>query len=378
MKWVISFGLVCAGLALFSVRLQSHNAPAVKRGVSPAPAARVLPEFTTRPAGGGQNGLAQELHALAQELQAAVGNEQHRQTVAKLRQLLAGANVHSAAAAVRDFLDSKTDAPSGLGFKVGAHGSLTEAPTLRTMLLDALGALDPTLAAEYARGILNQSTSPDEWAVALRNLARGDTGADGRALLEQKARELMENRAWQSNPSAGYLEAFDVAAYLGSTNLAPTLTELVRRQDNPAISHASYLALDRLVLEHPAEFLSLLSGDSQALQGRDLTRADFIARADVRDPAQRDIVEKYLLNPQLGGPELAHFAAVFPSANFNVSVNLLTPAPTTDASWLRARDNASLQAVQRWLGDPRFAALQPQLQKMRSRLDAFVQQENGR
>ena len=61
--------------------------------------------------------------------------------------------------------------------------------------------------------------------MALRNLARGDTGAEGRALLEQKTEELLRHEPWQSEPSVGYLESFDAAVFVGGTRLLPALAE---------------------------------------------------------------------------------------------------------------------------------------------------------
>ena len=42
--------------------------------------------------------------------------------------------VAEASAAIRHFLDSHEDAPTGAGFKVGKKGVLEQAPTLRTAL----------------------------------------------------------------------------------------------------------------------------------------------------------------------------------------------------------------------------------------------------
>ena len=126
-----------------------------------------------------------------------------RQRLAELSQWLATLPPKEAAAAIRQFLDSKADAPTGQGFKIGANGALSSAPTLRVFLLDQLGRLDPAAAADYAKVILASKDSPDEWAVALRNLAWGDTSDDGRALLEQKTSEMLQYEPWQQNPSAG-------------------------------------------------------------------------------------------------------------------------------------------------------------------------------
>jgi hypothetical protein len=57
-----------------------------------------------------------------------------------------------------------------------------------------------------------------------------------------------------------------------------------------------------------------------------------------------------------------------------VSQNLLTPTPTPDHAALTSRDAASLQAVQDWLADPRFASLQRPLQTVEQRLEDFARQ----
>ena len=314
------------------------------------------------------------LRAAAADLANASDAASQKQALALLRQTLASSPASEASAAIRRFLDSKADAATGQGFKIGAKGFLNEAPTLRTFLLDYLGQIDPVAAAEYARVILSSKDSPDEWAVALRNLAAGDPSADGRALLQQKAGEMLQYGPWQQNPSTGYLEAFDVAVFLGGTGLVPALTELVRLQDNPAVAHAAYLALDRLAINEPAALLGALEADPDLMQGREQTRADYFARADVRDPQQRQVLESYLLDPRTSPQELQQFAGLFPNANYMVSQNLLTPTPTPDHAALTSRDAASLQAVQAWLADPRFASLQRPLQKVQQRLEDFARQ----
>jgi hypothetical protein len=187
---------------------------------------------------------------------------------------------------------------------------------------------------------------------------------------------LLQYAPWQDNPSVGYLEAFDVAVYMGGTNLLPTLSDLVRRQDNPAIAHASFLALDRLVLNNPTAVLGAMESDPEWMQGRESTRADYFARADVRDPQQRQVLESYLLNPSLSPAELQTFAGIYPNADYMISPNLLTQANTPNHDSLVSRDAQSLAVLQQWLADPRFSSLQPTLQRITTRLQGFVQQEN--
>ncbi len=298
-----------------------------------------------------------------------------RKQLAELRAMLSAMPTNAAVAAIRQFLDSKADAPTGQGFKIGQHGFLTEAPTLRTWLLDYLGQIDPAAAAAYSSVILSSMDSPDEWAVALRNLAWGDTSDQGRALLEQKTSEMLQYEPWQQNPSVGFLESFDVAVYLGGTSLLPALTDLLRQQDNSAVARASYLALDRLVINNPTTTLTALLADPNSMQGRELTRANYFARADVRDPQQLQILENYLLNPQISPAEIDAFAGVFPNANYMISPNLLTQTQTPNRAAMASRDTASLSVVQQWIANPQFANLAPALQKITTRLQTFVQQE---
>jgi len=296
-----------------------------------------------------------------------------RRLLDELRRSLRAMPPEAAAAAIREFLDAKADAASGLSFRIDPDGSLAESPTLRVFLLDCLAQVDPAGAAAYARSILEEMNAPDEWAVALRNFARAMDTPEGKLFLEEKMRALLRHEPWQGEPSAGYLEAFDVAVQLGGTSLMPELTTLLRRKDNQAVAHAAYLALDRLTINHPASTLQALLAEPQLMQGREVTRANYFARADVGDPAQRGLVEDYLLQFNAAPDERGAFLGLFPNANYMVSHNLLTPTQTPDGATLARRDRAALQTVQEWLADPRFESLRPQLETMRQRLETFVQ-----
>ena len=275
------------------------------------------------------------------------------------------------------WLNTGRDAPTGQGFKLNSDGSLRDAPTVRVYLLDQLRRLDPAAAASYARVILGSKSSPDEWALALQSLATGDSGPGARDLLKQKFAEMLAYTPWQQSPSIGYLEAFDVAVFLGDPELVNPLAGLIRDQGNSATAHAAFLALDRMIINAPAAALAALEADPSLLQGREGTRADYFARADVQDAQQRQILEGYMLNPQISTAELQQFTAIFPNANYMISANLITSNPQADHAALAARDQASLQAVGTWLADPRFDQLRPQLQRLQQRLQSFVDQEQA-
>jgi hypothetical protein len=353
---------------------QTQVVPAAIQASAPqtAPALTVMATRTNNPTDASARGLQEMFGSfkIVKDAKAA------RQSLAELRRALSAMPTAAAVAAIRQFLDSKEDASTHLGFKVAGNGLLDEAPTLRTFLLDELARLDPAAAADYAKVVLANMDSPDEWAVALRNLALGNTSTEARALLLQKTEQMLQYAPWQQNPSTGFLEAFDVAVYLGGTDLMPALSSLVRQQDNPAVAHAAYLALDRLVISDATTTLNAMQADPDLMQGRELTRANYFARADVRDPQQRQVLESYLLDPRIGAAEIAAFAGVYPNANFMISPNLITQTQPPARAALTSRDAASLAVAQQWLADPRFANLGPELQNIIVRLQTFVQQAN--
>ncbi len=371
LKWIALVGVVLVvGVVVWCRRASPPPIPGPVSGANPEAVAK---QSGARPVGA-LTATPEALQSAASALVTAQTAAARVQALAHLRAALATGNTNDTSAAIRRFLDSKLDAITGLAFKIGGHGSLTEAPTLRTFLLDQLEQLDPAAAAAYARKVLNTSRSPDEWAVAFRNLARGDTGSEARALLATKTAELLRNESWQQDPSVGYLEAFDTAVYLGGTNLLSPLSDLVRKKDNPAVAHAAFLTLDRLAINQPAETLAALSRHPEWMSGREETCANYFARADVGDAAQRQLVEAYLLNTSRTPAELQSFAGVFPNANFMISKNLLTDNATLDGTMLRQRDRTSLEVVTQWLADPRFEQVRQPLTTIQQRLQEFTRQ----
>jgi len=375
-KWLVSGLAVLLAVGLWLTWAAARRPPAAPAAAEHIPAKESRANQT--PTDRQLDGLPEALQRTQALLQTAQDVEEKRRQLAALRQILSSPKTNEVSEGIRSFLQSKADAATGQAFRIRDRGTLSEAPTLRVFLLDYLGQIDPAAAAAYARTILTRFDSADEWAVALRNLAAGDSGADARDLLQRKVSDLFAYDPWQKNPSVGYLEAFDVAVYLGGTKLLPQLSELIRKQDNPAIAHAAFLALDRLVIKDPSSLLVALLTEPDLMKGRELTRADYFARADVRDPQQRQVLEGYLADSRIGGAERDQFAGVFPNANFMISQNLLTTTATPDHSALSARDAESLRVVQEWLNNPGFTALRPQLEKMKSRLEVFVRQADGK
>lgn len=376
---VVAFFLMAGAVAALFWRGDKRR---TTEGAPGSGSARTYPSATA-PSGssalrGGVEPPAEVLRAGLRRFQGGMSRDDAKEAMAELAARLAALPAAEASAAVRAFLASTNDAPTGLGFKLRADGGLDEAPTWRLFLLDALARIDPTAAAALAREILREKTSPDEWAVCLRNVARVENSAEGRAFLEAKTAELLRHEPWQADPSVGYLEAFDVAVHVGGTNLVPPLAALARRQDNQAVAHAAFIALDRMTLRDTGVTLGALQAQPGLMAGRELTRANFFARADVRESGQRAVLERYLENPALSAAEMERFAGLFPNANFMISQNLLTRSTTPDHAALVARDAAALQVLDEWLADARFGRARAELLKTRERLALFVEQAKKR
>ena len=317
------------------------------------------------------HGAQPQLQAFAVVLNGLNGGDASRRTLAELKTLLLSLPQGEALTVIREFLDTGTDAKTHQGFTIGNDGFLVSAPSLRVFLLDLLGQIDPLAAAAYARIVLERMDSPDEWAVCLRNVARASPTPESRSYLQQRFSMLLQQGAWQGNPSVGFLEAFDLAVFLGGAEFIPALSHLVRNEENPTAAHAAFLALDRLTLNEPTTVLRMFIDRPDLLDGREAIQAGYFARADVRDPTQRELLERYLLASNRSAQELIAFAELFPNANLMVSHNLLTRTVTFSNEDLRQKDQATIATINSWLNDPKFNHLVGVLKRLQERLNSY-------
>ena len=313
-----------------------------------------------------------QLEKVAEDLRTTSEPLAAEQKLAELQALLPTLLAGAAVSAIREVLQSNVDSPTHQDLSVGPGGAVERASSLRVFLLDYLAKVDPVTGAAEAEKVLAQKTSPDEWAIALRNYARVNETPDGHAFLREKFEEMVRYEPWQTNASAGFLQAFDVPVFIGGTEFLPTLTDLLKRRGNQAVAHAAYLALDRLVLKEPAAILTELQRDPELMRGREVTRANYFARANLGDVQQKAVVETYLLDPARPPTELNTFVKLYPNRNLMISYNLLTPASSPDSAPQISRDRSAIGVLDDWLDDPRFAKLKPQLEMMKARLENFV------
>ena len=273
---------------------------------------------------------------------------------------------------IEEFLKGGEDRTTGLNLRIAKDGRLAGWPTLRVFLLDLLLKLNPGEASRISREILSAYTSADEWAIALRNVAKGEDSVENREYLRKQTEALITNAEWQQNPSVGFLNAFDVLVYVESTESLPLLSGLVQRKDRNDLAHAAFLTLDRLVQRQPLKMLSLLKDDLALQQSRPEMTAQQFARADLRDVLQQDVVKEWLIDSSRTSTELENFAAIYPNNNRLVSNNLLTFDAQTSGTELRKHDREVLEVIRRWQLDPSLEIRSRYLRTMETRISHFI------
>ena len=164
-----------------------------------------------------------------------VGPIERTTLLARLKALKA--SIHAlppdvAAATLIAWLDASTDAPTRLGFVVGAEGVMAEIPSFRTCLLDLLGQTDPVASLAYSQDLLAAKPDAEEYALALRNIAWLNPDGSQHALLRQAFLNLLTDPLHAEHPSPGYLEAFDGEDIFGEGGVEVTQKEACRKPDS--------------------------------------------------------------------------------------------------------------------------------------------------
>jgi hypothetical protein len=306
--------------------------------------------------------------------QGGMSREEARAELQRWQELVHEGDPGEAAAALVAILESGEDAPTGLGFLVGAEGVLDESPSLRTAALDLLAQTDPRQALEASRALALETDNPDELALALRNVAWLNRDGSENAFLTAQFRRLLDEENWLAEPSAGFLEAFDVAVSVGGEPMWRELGSVLQMEGGARhpTNQAAFVALDRLMLREPGVLVRLMQSDPNWLDWAPDHRASLFSRLDVREESQRRALEKFW--PTLGGdPDLAfYFASVFPNRNAFSGYRLVTTAEGVAGS--TAQDRATLAQVRAWMNDPALQAVHPALRLVEVRLEELLAQ----
>jgi hypothetical protein len=287
-----------------------------------------------------------------------------------LRQKLLGADPRVAIAAILEFLRSGDDAATGLEFGLGPGGLLSGAPTMRTFLMDLLGQISRNTgsdaAASFARTVLQTKTTPEEWALSLRNIGWHEPTAT--AYLSSKMREMLAEPVWTATPSPGLLEAFDVIVFSGDPTWIPALAEMARGTGGGLtdLQRAALVALDRLSESSPLAVMNFLNANPGELADKPMLRADYYAKVDLTQPAQQTALEAYLSRQDVGLDEKTKLIKELAAPASFISDSLLTKPLVVQNE--NARQQALVKTLSTWANSNRFPQLTGAIQQVLPRL----------
>jgi hypothetical protein len=305
--------------------------------------------------------------SLARVASASTAADAKSAVAATRRELLKHPDGSAAAAALLDFLEQGHDTSLQTPMQVGAGGELKEAPTTRVAIMDLLGELDSEQAAEYSRQVLESSASSDEWAIALRNYAWGVDNAASDPFLRAKVLELLTNPSWIAAPTAGFLEAFDFVPYTHDPTLVEPLVKLTKDAQSSSVRRSAFLALERFVSQDTTLGLRAVA-QAEETQSFSPIRADTMARADLTQPYEVQIVQEYLLSSGINSQEFQLFATMFPHGGQFAGHSLATTFQPKPLSELARRDAQALRVVVSWLSNPALAERHQTLSQIYDRL----------
>ncbi len=297
-----------------------------------------------------------------------------RVELGSLREELFSLPPEEAIARLVTFLESGFDKPTGLAFQVGPDGALLGAASLRALLLDWLGQLDPALAADWARSeLLADGTGlvPDVFVIHLRNYEWGSPAPESerQAFLEDRFGELLDHEPWMQNPTTALAEAMDVAVHTRATRFVPDLTALMEPEKPALLRRAAALGVEKLVDREPVQALSELLREADRPTALPKARAGYFARLDPTLGEAPDILDPYLSAPGVSREEAVFFLRSFPNLNQSFSHNLLSSNNVmTSGEEIRARLLGALDHLRRWRDDPAMDDLREALDAEAARI----------
>lgn len=302
--------------------------------------------------------------------------EKNRARLERLKKLFHEFPPEESVAAIVEELESGRDMATGLPFEVGEEG-LSSAPTWRVHLLDLLGSIDPSAAADYARNhIFSAPSSADEWAISLRGILLSYPARKQEAAREEigmRLEEMLQRDDWRATASAGLLESLDFLPHTPRpADLLPILTKWLgeAKQTNPDL--AVQIALERAATTRPRELLPALAADASLLgasPAQRTLRASLMARADLGDPVQASALRSYLESLDPASEESMAFFRLFPERRYSVAPGLASQPSIRSAVSLVEGNNSALAVFPGWLNDPALAKHAPSLLKLVEKLN---------
>jgi len=317
--------------------------------------------------------LKAELNNLQERLKQNLGRDSVLRLLREFTQKAFFADPDAAAATLLEFLRAGGDMPTGLEFAVGEAG-LEEWPSLRAFVLDLLGKIDLGAASQYAlTTVIPAESSTVEYAVALRIFWLDGGAEQATPELISSWFRLFRKTSWAEQPDAAWMESLDFVGRMPTT-LPDFITEASGWLADPAASsgkaEAAQLALERSTRNHPVETLSALLENPVWLgKGRGpAVRASLFARLDAGDPAQADLLGRYLASLDPRSREAAAFFKAFPYRTFSVSPGLSGLPDLQTKEEIIASNLAAEAFFQGIIVNGRFPLLQDKIAQIQLRL----------
>lgn len=272
------------------------------------------------------------------------------------------------AKAIKSVLESGEDGFAFGRFSPGADGLLDSYPTFRTALLDMLEKMDPALAVEVGKTILNTSENVDEWAISLRTLSRHASTDSDQQFLQAKVQELLVRETWLEEPTFSFLHAFDAAVQGGQLISMERLGELMTQPPNRAVGHAATISVDRFFQQHASVGANYLIEHPEFLNGSSGFRATLMARVNPIDSDGMAAAETYLDTEIFSEEEKRTFLENFPNFNSTFSFNLITGSLLIPREDMRERSVAAYNQLSVWLNEERYPEFQEEITNTVNRL----------
>lgn len=363
--WKAELAVIFLTAGLLFLFLQN---PKNGRKVAGRPSSSASQNAASVPSISGVDKLVERLDNLQRYLSSSHSAADAAAALSAMARALANSTPTDAARALSLMLDKGVDALTGLEFRVGPGGVLASAPTFRVWMLDQLGQIDTAAAASFSAEIYARHDSADEWALALRNDWRIASTSGAIEPVRARALELIDDQVWSLQPSRGYLEAVDVTVATLAWEAVPRFEQWLGPTQPTSLRTAAWIALDRMTMEMPSDFLPALAQNRAWLMTQPQLRAGLMARANLDSASELKAVETYLARTDISETEGARFFELLPNVSATVSFNLVTIARTPGPAQAAQLDRAALHGVRQFQQDERFTRWKDNLVAAETRL----------
>jgi hypothetical protein len=289
---------------------------------------------------------------------------------------LRGLDRASAVEGIRRFLDAGQDCHTGQEFAVGAQG-ITHSG-IRALLLDELGRIDPEVAAQVSRQLLDgaEPLTVDVQATALRNVAAvaGEPlTAEERDYFRGAWEKIAARPGVQDGSCPVSLAALDLAVFLGDEALLAPLFELRQRAASPEVADAIERVTERLVSRVPTRAVNELASGQKTFDQVPELRARLLARVDLAHPSEQRAVRAFLTDPRTPKDALQAFLLRYPNDQETLSPGIFDAGHEPLLDETVRSDESALQVVRQWQADPTMAGAAEALSVMALRLEGLLQ-----